>query len=214
MLEAKRTFRFAVLGCVLLGAGSVLGAVVAPGTPGGATTPPAAAAESERDAGAREYFSDRELVDQDGNRLRFYSDVLKNRVVVINVIFTNCVSACPMVTQLLSVTREEIAPAVTDDIWFVSISVDPERDTPEALKAFAKRQGVDESRWLFLTGEKRDIDHILQKLRRYTPDLDAHSTQLLAGTTRGRHEWIPLPAGIKPGAIAAVLRSLAERHSG
>ena len=176
--------------------------------------PYGAAAESERDAGAREYFTDLEVVDQDGNRLRFYSDVLKGRTVVINVIFTNCISACPMVTQLLSVTREELVPSVRDDVWFVSISVDPERDTPQALKAFAKRQDVDESRWLFLTGSKQNIDAILKKLRRYTPDLDAHSTQLLAGTTRGRHEWIPLPAGIQPDAIAAVVRNLVEMHPG
>ncbi len=170
------------------------------------------AAESDRDKGAREYFSDLEVVDQNGNRLRFFSDVLKGRVFLINVIFTNCTSACPLVTQLLTVTREEMVPAIKDDVWFVSISVDPERDTPEALKAFAKRQEVDESRWLFLTGSKQNIDHILKKLRRYTPDLDGHSTQLLAGTTRGEHQWLPLPAGIQPDAIAAVARSLVEQH--
>ena len=173
-----------------------------------------AAAESDRDRGAREYFTDLELIDQDGNKLRFFSDVLQGRVFVINVIFTNCVSACPLVTQLLSVTREELVPAVKDDVWFVSISVDPERDTPEALKAFAKRQEVDESRWLFLTGSKQNVDHILRKLRRYTPDLDGHSTQLLAGTTRGDHQWLPLPAGMQPDAIAAVMRSLVEQHPG
>jgi len=174
----------------------------------------AMAAESDRDKGAREYFTDLEVVDQNGNKLRFFSDVLKGRVVLINVIFTNCVSACPLVTQLLSVTRDELVPSVKDEVWFVSISVDPERDTPEALKAFAKRQDVDESRWLFLTGDKQNIDHILGKIKRYTPDIDAHSTQLLAGTTRGRHEWIPLPAGAQPGAIAAVMRSLVEQHPG
>jgi cytochrome oxidase Cu insertion factor (SCO1/SenC/PrrC family) len=203
-----------VIGAALLASAGVVGAAaggvsVAEGTPDKAPS-----AESERDAGARKYFTDLEVIDQDGNKLRFYSDVLKGRAVVINVIFTNCPSACPLVTQLLSVTREELVPAVRDDVWFVSISVDPERDTPEALKAFAERQEVDESRWLFLTGEKRNIDTILHKLRRYTPDLDAHSTQLLAGTTRGRHEWIPLPAGIEPGAIAAVMRGLVEKHPG
>jgi cytochrome oxidase Cu insertion factor (SCO1/SenC/PrrC family) len=154
------------------------------------------------------------VIDQNGNRLRFFSDVLKDRVVLINVIFTNCVAACPMVTQLLSVTRDELVPAVKDDVWFVSISTDPERDTPEALKAFAERQDVDESRWLFLTGAKADIDHILKKLKRYSPDIQSHSTQMLAGTTRERHEWLPLPAGIQPGAIAAVLRSLAQKRPG
>jgi len=173
--------------------------------------PGAMAAEADRDEAARGYFTDREVIDQNGKRLRFYSDVLKDRVVLINVMYTNCTSGCPLITQLLLVTRGKLADAVTDDVWFVSVSADPERDSPEALKAFVKRQRVDESRWLFLTGTKENIDHILKKLRRQGPSIEAHSTQMLAGTTRERHEWIPLPAGIQPGAIAAVLRSLAER---
>lgn len=178
-------------------------------------TPPAAiSAEADRDAAAREYFTDLEVIDQNGKRLRFYSDVLKDRVVLINVIFTNCEGACPLITQHLIRTRRALVPAIKDEVWFVSLSTDPERDTPEAMKAFAERQGADESRWLFLTGSEENIVQILQKLRRYTPDLDAHSTQLLAGTTRERHEWIPLPPGIEPEGIAAVLRSLAEQQSG
>ena len=173
--------------------------------------PGAMAAEADRDEAARGYFTDREVIDQNGKRLRFYSDVLKDRVVLINVMYTNCTSGCPLITQLLLVTRGKLADAVTDDVWFVSVSADPERDSPEALKAFAKRQRVDESRWLFLTGTKENIDHILKKLRRQGPSIEGHSTQMLAGTTRERHEWIPLPAGIQPDAIAAVLRSLAER---
>ena len=194
--RAMKSLKWMTLGAALLGATA------------------AAAAESDRDRGAREYFTDLEVVDQNGERLRFFSDVLQGRIVVINVIFTNCVSACPLVTQLMTVAREEMVETVKDEVWYVSISVDPERDTPEVLKAFAKRQEVDESRWLFLTGDKQNIDHILRKLRRFTPDLDAHSTQLLAGAIRGNHEWIPLPAGIQPDAIAAVMRSLVEQHPG
>jgi cytochrome oxidase Cu insertion factor (SCO1/SenC/PrrC family) len=195
-MSVMKTLRWLAIGLSLLGAAASM------------------AAQPDRDEAARKYFSDREVIDQNGNRLRFFSDVLKDRVVLINVIFTNCVAACPMVTQLLSVTRDELVPAVKDDVWFVSISTDPERDTPEALKAFAERQDVDESRWLFLTGAKADIDHILKKLKRYSPDIQSHSTQMLAGTTRERHEWLPLPAGIQPGAIAAVLRSLAQKRPG
>jgi cytochrome oxidase Cu insertion factor (SCO1/SenC/PrrC family) len=175
---------------------------------------PVTAAEVERDEAARNYFTDRMVIDQDGKQLRFYSDVLANRVVLINVIYTNCTSGCPLTTQLLNVTRGKLVDTVKDDVWFVSISTDPERDTPEELKAFATKQRVDQSRWRFLTGSKDDIDVILKKLKRYSPTIEAHSTQMLVGTTRERHEWIPLPAGIQPGAIAAVLRSLAEPRPG
>ena len=188
-----KSLKWMVLGMALAGASAVM------------------AAEADRDEAARNYFTDLEVIDQNGKRLRFYSDVLADRVVLVNVIYTNCQEACPLITQLLLQTRAKLADAVTDDVWFVSVSTDPERDSPEALKAFAKRQRVDESRWLFLTGTKENIDHILKKLRRQGQSIEAHSTQMLAGTTRERHEWIPLPAGIQPGAIAAVLRSLAER---
>jgi cytochrome oxidase Cu insertion factor (SCO1/SenC/PrrC family) len=191
-----KSLKWLVLGMALSGAAAVM------------------AAEADRDEAARKYFTDRVLIDQDGNRLRFYSDVLKDRVVLINVIYTNCRDACPLITQLLIQTRGKLVDAVKDDVWFVSLSTDPERDTPEALKKFVRGQGVDESRWLFLTGTAENIDHILRKIRRHSPNIEAHSTQMLAGTTRERHEWIPLPPGIQPDAIATVLRSLAEQGPG
>ena len=176
--------------------------------------PAAIAGEVDQDQGARNYFTDLEVIDQNGKRLRFYSDVLQDRVVLLNVIFTNCQGACPLTTQILNRTRDKLVETIRDDVWFVSVSTDPERDTPAALKAFAKQQRVDESRWVFLTGAKQDIDLILKKLKRYNASIEMHSTQMLAGTTRERHEWIPLPAGVQPDAIAAVLRSLAERPPG
>jgi cytochrome oxidase Cu insertion factor (SCO1/SenC/PrrC family) len=193
----------------------VLRALLAPGMAvgmalaGGAAV---AATQADRDEQAREYFTDTEVIDQNGNKLRFYSDVLKDRVVLVNVIFTNCKDACPLMTQMLIRTRGHLADAVKDDVWFVSISTDPARDTPEAMKRFAEQQGADEDRWLFLTGTEENMQFILKKLRRYNPDISAHSTQMLAGTTRERHEWIPLPAGIQPDAIAMVLRNLAEER--
>jgi cytochrome oxidase Cu insertion factor (SCO1/SenC/PrrC family) len=175
--------------------------------------PAVTATGTDRDEAAREYFTDLEVIDQNGNKLRFYSDVLNDRVVLINVIFTNCKDACPLMTQMLIRTRDRLVDAIDEDVWFVSISTDPARDTPEAMKKFAEAQGADEHRWLFLTGTEENMTQILKKLRRYNPEISAHSTQMLAGTTRERHEWIPLPAGIQPDAIAMVLRNLAEARS-
>lgn len=176
--------------------------------------PAVTAGESDQDQAARNYFTDRTVIDQNGNPLRFYSDVLKDKVVLLNVFFTNCEQGCPLVTQMLIRTRGRLAESIRDDVWFVSVTSDPERDTPEAMKDYARRQGVDESRWLFLTGSKQDIDLILKKLKRYNPVVEMHSMQLLAGTTRERHQWVPLAPGIQPDDIAKVLRSLAEPSPG
>ena len=172
------------------------------------TTDDAAAEEK-----ARKYFTDTEVIDQNGKHLRFYSDVLKDRVVLINFIFTNCQDYCPMVTQKLIQTRSLMVDSIKDDVWFVSVSVDPERDTPEAMKEFARKQGVDESRWIFLTGEKQNLEFLVQRLGQYTQEVEAHSTLMLAGNTRTRH-WSRVMPMLKPPGIAQQMRALAEEGKG
>jgi len=158
---------------------------------------------------ARSYFTDLEVIDQNGKRLRFYSDVLKDRVLLINFIFTSCMDACPLMTQRLIQTRELLVDAVKDDIWFVSISIDPERDTPEAMKAFAEKQGADETRWMWLTGTKQNLEFIVKRLGQYTDEIEAHSTLMLAANTRTRH-WTRVMPMVPPAGIAEQMRALAE----
>ena len=86
---------------------------------------------------ARNYFSNLEVIDQDGQTLQFYDDVLKDKVVVINFIFTNCQGACPLMTQNLTMVRDMLGVELGKDIHFVSISIDPIRDTSTAMKEFA-----------------------------------------------------------------------------
>src|SRR5210317_1829214 len=87
------------------------------------------AAESK----ARNYFTNLEVVDQNGQRLNFYDDVLKGKVVAINFIFTNCQGACPLMTRHLPLVRDMLGPDVGNEIHFVSVSIDPVRDTPAAM---------------------------------------------------------------------------------
>ena len=169
--------------------------------------------EASSEEKARKFFTDTEVIDQNGNKLRFYSDVLKDRVVLINFIFTNCQDYCPMVTQKLIQARGQMVESVKDDIWFVSISVDPDRDTPEAMKEFASKQKVDESRWIFLTGNKQNLDFIVKRLGQYSQDVEAHSTLMLAGNTRTRHWTRVMPMAMPPD-IARQMRALAEESKG
>jgi len=82
---------------------------------------------------ARNYFTDTELTTHEGNKVRFYSDVLDERIVMINVIYTNCKGSCPLLTQKLSQVSRELGELYGKSIHFVSITNDAERDTPEAL---------------------------------------------------------------------------------
>ena len=166
--------------------------------------------EEER---ARNFFTDTEVIDQNGKKLRFYSDVLRNRVVLINFIFTNCEYSCPMLAQKLKQARASMVPAIKDEVWFVTLSVDPERDTPESMKQFAERQGVDESRWIFLTGDKQNLELLVKKLGQYTPNVEAHTTLMLAGNDRTRH-WTRVLPMVPPDGIAQQMRALVEETPG
>jgi len=167
-------------------------------------------AEEDR---ARNYFTDTEVIDQNGKKMRFYSDVLKGRVVLISFIFTNCEFACPMQAQKLKQARAAMVPAIKDEVWFVTLSVDPERDTPEAMKKFAERQGVDESRWIFLTGDKENLEFLVKRLGQYTPDIESHTTLMLAGNTITRH-WTRVLPMVPPDGIAQQMRALVEETPG
>jgi cytochrome oxidase Cu insertion factor (SCO1/SenC/PrrC family) len=166
----------------------------------------AAADEEER---ARSYFTNLELVNQDGQTVRFFDDVMKDKVVVINFVFTNCKGACPLMTHKLTLVRDKLEAYVGEPLQFVSLSLDPERDTPAAMKEFAKTHNADHDGWVFLTGDAGNLDTIIKKLGQYTDDMEAHSTMMLAGNVNNAH-WIKILPQEQPPAIAEKLRRLME----
>ena len=91
----------------------------------------------------------------------------------------------------------------------MSISTDPERDNPEALLNFAKKNNVEDMPWVFLTGEKPNVDHIITKLGQYNEQVEAHSTLILAGNVNKRH-WVKIAPMMPPQQIVAKLKTLLE----
>ena len=112
--------------------------------------------------------------------MRFYSDVLKNKVVVINSFFTTCTSVCPPMNRNLERLQEALGDRLGKDAFFVSISVDPETDTPPRLKEYARRFHARPG-WTFLTGKKENVDWALYKLGQYVETKDDHSTIIIIG---------------------------------
>ena len=158
---------------------------------------------------ARSYFTNLELVSQDSQHLNFYDDVLKDKVVVINFIFTNCEAACPLMTRNLTLVRDMLGKDVGQQIHFVSISLDPLRDTPAAMKEFAQTHDADQDGWLFLTGRPENVNQVVKRLGQYTADLEAHSTLLLAANVRTAH-WTKIPPNVPPNGVVERLRLLVE----
>ncbi|HEY4676423.1 MAG TPA: SCO family protein [Candidatus Angelobacter sp.] len=109
------------------------------------------------------YFTNLRLTTQDGKTIHFYDDVLKGKIVAINLIYTNCEYSCPLETARMAQVQKILGDRVGKDIFFYSITIDPERDTPQVLKSYAEKFHAGPG-WTFLTGKKEDLDLISRKL--------------------------------------------------
>ena len=157
---------------------------------------------------ARNYFTDTVLTTHKGNKVKFYTDMLEGRVIMINVMYTSCQGACPLMTQKLSKVSKELGDLYGKDVHFVSVSNDPERDTPEALREFAQKQAVNQNGWTFLTGPKENIDYVIQKLGLYSSQFEQHTSMILLGNTRTGH-WTKINPTTPYEAIVLKLKQLA-----
>ena len=129
---------------------------------------------------AEKYFSDVELINQDGKKMRFYSDVLKDKVVVINTFFTTCTGVCPPISRNLEKVQEALGDRLGKDAFLISMSVDPETDTPARLKEYSNRFHA-RTGWIFLTGKKENVDWALYKLGQYVESKDGHTNIIIIG---------------------------------
>ena len=133
------------------------------------------------------YFPNVELTTHEGKTVRFFDDLLKDKVVVINFIYTACPDACPLETARLTEVHEILGDRVGHDIFFYSISIDPEVDTPEVLANYAKRYQTGAG-WLFLTGDGDDITTLRRKLGLYIDEVNKdpndHNLSMLIGNQR------------------------------
>ena len=126
------------------------------------------------------YFPNLPVVTQDGKTLRFYDDVIKGKQVVISFIYTSCPDICPLTTARLALVKEQLGEAMGRDVFFVSMTVDPENDTPERLKAMAVAFDTGPG-WLFLTGKPEDIRAINSKLGNRSTALNEHRSEIILG---------------------------------
>ena len=166
---------------------------------------PAAADNSRYGAN---YFPNVILTTQDGKKVHFYDDVLKGKSVVIDMIYTSCGFACPLETARLVQVQKMLGDRVGKDIFFYSITIDPEHDTPKVLKAYAEKYHVGPG-WTFLTGKKSDIELLGKKLGLWNsePDPnnpDGHTPSVLIGNEPGG-QWMRNAATDNPRFLANMI---------
>lgn len=104
------------------------------------------------------------VLDQDGRELKFYSDLVKDKIVVINFIYTSCRAVCPMAGRNFAQLQNALGERFGRDVFLISVSTDPATDTPARLKSWARAVGArtEGGGWTLLTGEPGQIASLLK----------------------------------------------------
>jgi protein SCO1/2 len=123
---------------------------------------------------------DLKLVNGDGESVAFVSEALAGKVVVIDFIYTTCTTACPVLSSTLSIVQRELGARAGKEVWLISISIDPTRDTPSRVSDYARNFDGGEG-WIWLTGKKDRIDRVLTGLGAYSAEIVDHPPMILVG---------------------------------
>ncbi len=121
------------------------------------------ASTSARESIRERYFPNLVLTTHEGKQVHFYDDLIKDKIVTLNVFYTSCEAVCPLATANLVRVQHMLGDRVGRDLFMYSITLDPEHDTPEVLKAYANSHGVGPG-WLFLTGKREDMERLRRTL--------------------------------------------------
>ncbi len=157
----------------------------------------AALPEREKRGRISDRIPDIEVTNQHGETLHFFEDLVRDRIVVVNFMYTTCPKICPATTSNL-VRLHEALGRLSSEVSFLSVSLDPELDTPEVLQRYWKAFGS-HSGWHYLTGHYEEIELLRRRMGVYDLDplIDADKTQHSGLLTFGNDRddrWVALPA--------------------
>ncbi|HEY0727367.1 MAG TPA: SCO family protein [Pyrinomonadaceae bacterium] len=148
------------------------------------------------------------VLDQDGNKLHFYTDLIKGKTVAINFIFTNCTTICPPLAATFARLQKEMGDKIGNDVHLISISVDPVTDTPERLKAWGAKFKAGPG-WTFVTGEKQEMDKLLNALGAAVSRREDHTPATIIGND-AKGVWTRTYGLAKISQIMGVIQNVRE----
>ena len=175
--------------------------IIATEAPGAASLPNASPATSSMS------IPDVELLDQDGRTVRFYSDLVRGRVVAVNFIFTTCTTICPPLGATFARVQRELGARAGRDVQLISISVDPVIDTPERLKAWGEKFKAGPG-WTFVTGSKPQIDELLRALAASSAKREDHTPTVLVGNDAAG-QWTRAYGLTSPSKLVGIINDAA-----
>ena len=147
------------------------------------------------------------LVDQNGKPVRFYSDLVRGKVVMINFIFTSCTTICPPMGATFGKVQELLGERAGKDVHLISVSVDPATDTPGRMKTWGQKFGAKPG-WTLVTGDRDTVVQLLKALGVYTPSINDHTPLVLAGNDP-RGEWTRAYGLAAPARLVELIDGLA-----
>jgi protein SCO1/2 len=164
------------------------------------------AQEAATPAPAQLAVPDAPVVNQSGEHLRFNSGVIKGRVAVVTSFFTTCTAMCPITQENLSHLAKRLGDRLGKDVVIVSVSVDPVTDTPERMKAWGEKFHVGPG-WALVSGDKTQVDALLQSLGLYLALPRRHESALLIGNQKAG--WVRVSSWSSPDKLVKVIDGLA-----
>ena len=187
---------------------------LSPRSDGFRTPPPA---DHRADGASRgplaRHFPNVPLRTHDGREVRFYDDLVRGKVVLINFIYTKCDGICPASTANLADLQQLLGDRLGRDVFMVSVCIDPQRDTVESMREYA---GIYDARpgWTFATGTQRDVDLIRRELGVYDPNVAAdrvrsNHTGMLIGVNDPTGRNINVPTAMRVELLEDMVRRLA-----
>jgi protein SCO1/2 len=191
----------------------VASAALAPGLP--ARDAPAAtftAAGRQVDKTTMPYYTNVELTTHEGKKVRFYDDLIRGKIVILNFMYTLCGDICPGMTDNLVEVQQRLGDRVGRDVFIYSFTLQPQFDGPEELAKYAEEHGAGKNGWTFLTGKPEDLEMLRRKLGfvDLVPAIDAEVTEHIGVVRIGNEttdRWAASPALADPDVIVdAVLR--------
>ena len=159
-----------------------------------------------------DYFPNTVVYTHEGRKIRFYDDVIKGKVLAINMMYTSCTGICPGNTANLKRVQQELSEHLGKHVFMYSLTLRPDVDTPQALREYVERYEIPKG-WTFLTGKPAEMDAIRRKLGFFNDDplidtdLNQHTGMLRIGNEK-LDRWAMSPALGSPKQIARALLHL------
>jgi len=151
-------------------------------------------------------FPDVKLLDQNSRERSLKSEVIGDRIVVMDFIYTSCTTVCPVVSAIMGEVQQMLGGRVGREVALVSLTVDPVRDTPTRLRDYARTRGAG-SGWSWLTGSTTAVNDTLKGLGTWTPNFEDHPVVMMVGDGRSG-KWTRFYGFADPAMLVAQVESL------